>query len=264
MRTGETITANSPSVTIDVPILGDNDPEFDETFLVNLSNATSGVQILDNSAKGTILNDDGSGLSIESVRVQEGANNATETMTFTITATPPAANRFTVDWATSIVDGVDRATADVDFMSASDTATFERDDTMKTFTVTIIGDNDPEIDETFTVTLSNPTTGGQLSSNNSAQGTIENDDGSGLRIKAASLNEGAMGATNNNMEFTIEVEPQSSSPITFDWVTSIEQGDNATANTDYMTSNGNDINIPANTSSFTINVPITGDDTPGT
>ena len=89
MRTGETISANSPSVTIDVPILGDNNPEFDETFLVNLSNATSGVQILDGgTAKGTILNDDGSSLSIAMGNVTEGADNATTTMTFTITATP--------------------------------------------------------------------------------------------------------------------------------------------------------------------------------
>ncbi len=261
-ETGETISANSPSVSINVPILGDNNPEYDETFLVNLTNATSGVQILDNSAKGTILNDDGSTLTIAPVSQAEGTGSDT-TMTFTITATPPAANQFRVNWATSIVDGVDKATADTDFMSASGTATFDKDDTTETFTVTIIGDNDPEINETFTVTLSNPTTGGQLSVNNSAQGTIENDDGSGLRIKAASKEEGAMGATNNTMAFTIEVVPRSSSPITFDWATSIVVGvDSATADTDYMTLNGNDINIPANTSSFTINVPITGDDTP--
>ena len=262
IRTGVTITANSPSVTIDVPILGDNDPEFDETFLVNLSNATSGVQILDGgSAKGTILNDDGSSLSIAMANVTEGAVNTTETMTFTITATPPAANRFTVNWATSIVVGADSATADGDFMSAIDTATFVKDDATETFTVTIIGDNDPEIDETFTVTLSNPTTGAQLSSNNSAQGTIENDDGHGIRIADVSMVEGA---TTNNMSFTVEAVPRSATPITFDWTTNADtSGTNpATAGSDFTTTMRTGVTIDSNTASVTIDVPILGDNDP--
>ena len=62
----------------------------------------------------------------------------------------------------------------------------------KTFTVALIGDDTPEPDETFTVTLSAITgTGASLhDTNNVAKGTITNDDGSELSIAAASLPEG--------------------------------------------------------------------------
>ena len=60
-----------------------------------------------------------------------------------------------------------------------------------TIEVDIVGDNTPEFDETFTVTLSNPSADTQIStSNGSATGTITNDDGTGLRIDAVNLAEG--------------------------------------------------------------------------
>ena len=63
MRTGVTITANTPSVTINVPIIGDSISEYDETFVVNLSNA-AGATLLNSQATGTIANDDGTTVSI--------------------------------------------------------------------------------------------------------------------------------------------------------------------------------------------------------
>ena len=44
------------------------------------------------------------------------------------------------------------------------------------------GDDIAEFNETFTVTLSNPSAGAQILPNTTAQGTITNDDGTGLRI----------------------------------------------------------------------------------
>ena len=62
----------------------------------------------------------------------------------------------------------------------------------QTFTVALIGDDIPEPDETFTVTLSEITgTGASISSDaNVAKGTITNDDGSELSIAAGTLPEG--------------------------------------------------------------------------
>ena len=57
--------------------------------------------------------------------------------------------------------------------------------TKQTFTIDINGDNTPEFPETFTVTLSNAGAGAQLADDPTAQGTINNDDGHGIRILAA-------------------------------------------------------------------------------
>ena len=261
--TGEDIEipANDPSIMIRVPIIDDNTPEFDETFIVTLSDPT-GASLLVASAKGTITNDDGSLLTIESEMLAEGDAGETPKMQFTVTATPPATTEFMVDWATSVVVGTDDAVADTDFSTASDTLTFAATDVTQTFEIDIIGDDTPEFDETFTVTLSNATSGATISeSKGTAQGMITNDDGTGLRILAASLPEGDAGATNNNMMFTVETVPPSTSPITFDWTTSDDSGDNAaTAGTDYTATTRDDVEIPANAPSIMIEVPIIGDD----
>ena len=118
-RTGETIVADAPNYTFNVPITGDNTPEPDETFTVTLSNVTTSIVPIDLIATGTIENDDGSLVTIaSSSNLAEGADTETGTMTFTVTAAPPAGTGgFTVEWATSVVDGVDNATADDDFDS---------------------------------------------------------------------------------------------------------------------------------------------------
>ena len=252
------IPANRDSFTINVPITGDDTPEPDETFTVTLSDVSSGAKILEASAKGTILNDDGSTLTIEPVSLAEGANGATSKMIFMVTASPPATSRFTVEWETDTGTGEKPATEDVDYTSASGTLTFEATDSMKPIEVSIRGDNTPEFNETFIVTLSNAGAGSQISdSKGSAQGTITNDDGHGIRIADVSM---AEGTTTNNMMFTIEAVPQSSNSISFDWTTANDTGDHlATAGTDYTASSGDDVTISANTASVTINVPIIGD-----
>jgi hypothetical protein len=53
-----TLTAAQTQATISVPIIGDTNPEPDETLLLNLSNATSAV-LDSNQVVGVILNDDG-------------------------------------------------------------------------------------------------------------------------------------------------------------------------------------------------------------
>ena len=158
---------------------GDNTPEFDETFTVSLSNVTSGaiISTTKGSAKGTITNDDGSELTIEDARLLEGEDGDKNKMMFTVTATPPATTGFSVEWMTSDGTGTNIATAGTDYTRANDTLNFLADNTMKAFEVEILGDDSPEEDETFAVTLSNPGNGARLSATKfSAIGTIIDDD----------------------------------------------------------------------------------------
>ena len=84
-----------------------------------------------------------------------------------------AGGAVSVDFATSSGS----ATAGSDFASASGTLTWADGDTsVKTITVNTQNDTTDESDETFTVTLSNPTGGAALGANSQATVTIVDDD----------------------------------------------------------------------------------------
>nr|WP_257385966.1 ExeM/NucH family extracellular endonuclease [Tahibacter caeni] len=55
--TGQTIPAGSSTYAFDVPVNGDTTPEADETFFVNVTNATNAI-VTDGQGRGTIVNDD--------------------------------------------------------------------------------------------------------------------------------------------------------------------------------------------------------------
>ena len=109
-----------------------------------------------------------SALRVADVSAEEG-----ETLTFTVALSPPSTETVTVDWATS--DGT--ATSGIsgtDFTAGTGTLTFTAGDTEKTFTVATTEDVTDQVNETFTVTLSNAT--GAAISDATATGTIRDDD----------------------------------------------------------------------------------------
>jgi Calx-beta domain len=156
-----------------VPVLGDTAPEPNETVLVNLTspvNATLGKAL----GTGTIVNDDDAGtvaaLWIYDLSVAEG-NSGTTALTFTVSLNRVSESPVTVRYATA--DGT-VTTADGDYQAASGTLTFNPGELSKTLSVTINGDTKVEADETFIVTLSNPTNAGIAKPQ--AVGVIVNDD----------------------------------------------------------------------------------------
>ena len=147
--------------------------EGNETFTVSLSNPTNGAIISpsNGTAKGTINNDDSAPIfSIVDASATEG--NA---INFTVTRTGDAQSNQSVNVSTSIATG-DTASAN-DLIANTQTFTFASGETTKTFTVQTSQDVLFEGNETFTVSLSNPTNGAIISpSNGTAKGTINNDD----------------------------------------------------------------------------------------
>ena len=97
-----------------------------------------------------------------------GTEGDDEEIDFTITLDEAASTTVTVDYQTS--DGT--AEAGDDYTTKSGTLTFSAGETSKTISVAIEDDIENESDETFTVTLSNPS-GADLGTS-SATGTIEN------------------------------------------------------------------------------------------
>ncbi|MCC7370236.1 MAG: CSLREA domain-containing protein [Chloroflexi bacterium] len=136
--------------------------------------AYSGVNPTDVSA----TNQDNEGtpaLSIANVQQAEGASGSAA-MTFTVSLTPGSLQTITVQYATSdntATSGISCGVG-VDYVPASGALTFSPTETSKQIPVTMCGDLLSEPDETFTVTLSNPTNA--LLGQATATGTIQDDD----------------------------------------------------------------------------------------
>ena len=164
--------------TITVDITSDTVDESDESFVVALSSPSGGALLGSNrNATVTIIDDDASGgggdvrvdLDRSALTIGEGAGP----VTFTVLRSGSASGAVSVSYATSSGS----ATAESDFTSASGTLTWADGDTaVKTITVNMTNDSTDESDETFTVTLSNPSSGAALGSNFQATVTIVDDD----------------------------------------------------------------------------------------
>lgn len=109
--------------------------------------------------------------------INEGGSDAGLVATFLVTRTGGSDGAVSVDYATS--DGT--ATAGSDYTAKSDTLNWADGDSASKFAqVTITDDNDNnEGDETFNITLSNPTGGASLGTPNPATMTIEDNCGPG-------------------------------------------------------------------------------------
>jgi Ca2+-binding RTX toxin-like protein len=146
-----TFNPGNTSKTLTVAVIGDTTFEPNETFFVNLSNATNST-IADNQGVGTILNDDPNlpTLSINDISVVEGQNPQA---VLTVTLSSASSQAVTVNYTTA----PGTATANTDYTSRSGTLTFAANATTATITVPILNDNLNEANETFSVNLSSPT-----------------------------------------------------------------------------------------------------------
>ena len=116
-----------------------------------------------------VVSDDDPAVSIGDAEASEDGGS----IEFTVTA-PAVHEEVTVDWATSDGAGSESATADQDYTTATGTLRFMQGETSKTISIELLDDGVHEPDETFTVTLSNPTVAALGRA--AATGTIRDDD----------------------------------------------------------------------------------------
>ncbi|MEM1228970.1 MAG: Calx-beta domain-containing protein, partial [Pseudomonadota bacterium] len=203
VTTTVTIPANTASVDVPVPVTNDAVSESDEQFTVTLTNPTGGAVLGTASGTGTIENDDtGSTLTIDDITAPEDGGAAV----LTITVSPVSATELMVDVTST--DGT--ATTPADYAAVSQTVTIPANAASATVAVTPTPDDLAEGDETFTVSLSNPTGGAVLGA--AATGTVLIQDAAGaptVSIDDVSATEG-VGA---QALFTISVTPLSSQAI---------------------------------------------------
>lgn len=185
------------SKPVTVSTLDDFDVENGETVRVALSNEPAGTTVSTREADGTIAdNDVASSLSIANASGDEGTD-----ITFTVTRAGDTSIAQSVSYATS--DGT--ATAGSDYTSASGTLDFGVGETSKPIPVAALSDAFAESDETFTVTLSNPTNGASITTG-TATGTIVNVGGSDPFALAVN-NPQAVSDSNTLDSFTISEGP---------------------------------------------------------
>jgi Calx-beta domain len=143
-----TFAPGQTSQTFTVLVNGDPAAEFDEYFVVNLSNPTGGAAVGPGSALGMIRNDDGVLVSVDGAWGWEGDTGST-LFAFTVWLSGPATETVTVDYSTLDYS----ATAGWDYLPVAGTLTFLPGETSKTVWVEVLGDVEFEWDETFFVAL---------------------------------------------------------------------------------------------------------------
>jgi hypothetical protein len=235
------IPAGSQTSTINVPINDDEIYESDETFTINISNPTNAT-IGDGQATITIQdNDPPPSLHVKDVTVNEDAGTAT----FTVSLSTVSGLEVTYDYSTS--DGT--ANAPDDYTSTDGMLTIPSGSSSGTVDVPIIDDTMDELDETFTMYLSNPTNVA-FADSGAVCTIVDNDSGPLITVADVDVNESAGTAT-----FTVSLSVVSNMDIAVDYTTS---DGTANAPDDYTSSDGT-LTIPSGNTSGIVEVPIVDD-----
>ncbi|BCM94044.1 hypothetical protein IAD21_05940 [Abditibacteriota bacterium] len=229
-----TFNANQTTQTIQVPIIDDTIAENTENFRVRIFNPAFVTPPTDNifitlspnaTTTVTILDDDP---SVNFDATTYSVNEDVGTVTIGVTRKGNTGAVATVDYATA--NGI--AIAGQDYTATSGTLTFGIGETTKAIQVPIINDPSDEDDETFTVTLSNPSATTSLGVQFKTTVTITDDDGvPTITIADVSQAEGDSGQT--FLKFTVTLSAPSGRTITLDYATSDGSA------TDGLTVNGN-------------------------
>jgi hypothetical protein len=139
-----------------IPIIDDAEVEGDETVMLTLSDPQNGTLGTSNKAILIIVDDNTPApaqptiqFSSDTYQVQEDTGSVPITVTLSTTAT----QNITVDYTTK----PDTASVGDDYTAISGTLTFEAGGSTQTIVISIKSDTETETDETFFVTLSNPT-----------------------------------------------------------------------------------------------------------
>ncbi|MDO6603587.1 Calx-beta domain-containing protein, partial [Arenibacter palladensis] len=189
-----TFAIGSSTATIIINVSGDTAVEPTETFTVTLSAPSAGYTIGTATATGTINNDDSDDMSMGGNVAQSEGNAGTTAFNFTANRTGSTAAAATVTYT---VTGVSADAADFDGgVFPTGLATFAIGSSTAAITIDVNGDTAVEANETFTVTLSDPSAGYTLGVPSTATGTINNDDSEMMTMGAGvALSEGNAGTT---------------------------------------------------------------------
>ncbi|HVV37320.1 MAG TPA: Calx-beta domain-containing protein, partial [Acidimicrobiales bacterium] len=266
--TGLEFMPGETSKTVTVPIRGDNNTEGDESFVLNLSNA-SNAAIGDGQAQGLIHDDDTGSIPTVSVSDAPTVSESGGPSTFTITVNRPPLNTASVPVCYQTADGPQdpatgaAAVAGSDYTAASTCVTINALQTTATVTVPLVNDTKHESDEYFQLQL---TGAGNASITDAVgQAKITDDDAAPtLSIADKTVTEGNTGLSPSTAaSLTVTLSAASGQEVDVDCTTPQPNSGNATADTgdgkgDYVVTATKVVFAPGETSK-TCDVPVVGD-----
>jgi hypothetical protein len=252
-----TFAPGTTTQNVTVSVIGNNTVQPNRTFLLKIANPLNATVGTD-TRTGTIIDDDGvvtPSMSIGNTTVTSGIAGGVVNAVFPVTLSAAATQQVTVQFAT----GDNTAVAGSDFTSTTGTLTFTVGQTTANITVPVLGSNAFELQEAFTVTLTNPVNA--TISNTLGTGTINSSaTAPTLSIASNSVVEGNSGIT--NLVFTVTQSAVSDVGTTFVAATSNGGNSdatlNATAGSDYTATSAT-LTIPAGQTTATFTVPVIGD-----
>ncbi|MDH3568288.1 MAG: hypothetical protein OEM61_13165, partial [Desulfobacteraceae bacterium] len=234
-------------------ILDDAIEEIDETFAVTLSNPTGGATLGAATTTVTIEDNDANpGILRFTVATRE-VSEAAATVQIDVERFGGSLGEVTIDYATS--DGT--ALAGPDYAATSGTLTWidgARD--TRSFSVPIVNDTAQEGDETFVLTLSNPTGGAVLGTPSTETVTVTNDDAANgqfdFAVGSVSVTEGG------NAQLTVTRTSGSYGAVSVDYQTT---NLTAAAPADYTAASGTLNWTDGDTTSRTVTIGTIDDNT---
>lgn len=247
-----TIPAGNLTGTVSIDIIGDDDFEPTETFTVNLANP-SGAFIGDGSATVTILDDEPAppAVSVEDASTTE--TDGSSTVDVTVSLDQVAASPVTVLLSTS--DGT--ATAGADYVAvASQLVTIPAGNLNTNVALSIVGDDDFEPTETFTVNISTPTNA--ILGDSTGTVTINDDEDPPPVTPQISIADASTTETDgpSTVDVTVSLDQQTSNTVTVDVATA---DGSATAGNDYLAAGPTTVTFNPGETQKTVSIDIVGD-----
>lgn len=243
------IPAGESETAFILTIVGDQAFETDETARIVLTGIENGQPGSPQQADLVIADDDDPPVvSVnDATLVPEGDDGESSLLVFNVSLSAASSFTATVDYDTAN----DSATAGTDYASTSGTLTFVPGQVTQPVSVTVLGDTLDEVDETFLVTLDNPT--GAVGGDVEGIGTITDDDGPALNFSSSDYQ-----VNENGVVATIEVRLSARSPQPLQVSYSTQEG-SATPGEDYTTTSGQ-LDFPVDTLTNTFTIPLLDDE----
>ena len=230
-----------------VQVAGDAVNEANETVTLTLSNPTGPSATLSaDTFTGTILDNDDIVLSVSAASVAE----AVGTFTFDVQLSGESEQTVTVDYATT--DGA--AVAPEDYTAASGTVTVLPGESTGSLSIVVVDDAVHELDETFTVTLTNATGRGVTADAAGVDITITNDD----PVPSLSVGDVTVTESDGAATLVVSLSGETSAAVTVGYATA---NAGATAGADYSSTSGT-LTIAAGATSADVVITVLDDTTP--
>jgi len=191
--------------------------------------------------------------SISDSAVFEGTGGTTP-ISFTVTRAGDTSAAGTIDYSVAFPGGGSSADASDLSSALTGTVSFNAGETSKVLTLQIVADSNPEADEGFTVTLSNPSAGGTLGDSKGV-GTIVNDDGSPPFVTISDITQVEGDSGSSTFTFTV-TRSGGTGAFTVDYSTA--DGTATTAGGDYVATSGT-LSFAAGETSKQVSVTVNGD-----